>query len=361
MDGAMIAAVEEKRLAVSAETLENIASASVVLALAGAVTIGEVFSSWSLVAYVVFMTVALITGAPLRRPSALVAVGAGVVMASTFIGAIVSTHSTFAMSMVQASWLAVIMPVLLLRGRILSRALTWAVALYAVNAVVIYAYAYGLPSDSLSRAPGLLGNPNPSSGFLVLGVVTVLSSKKTWVRWLAVPLVVAMPWAGSRWATSVLLVLIAAVARNVPPRTLAAMAVVTALLVLPTLGDALGRYRITGLEETVEGVRVDAENRLAFTTPMEWVPQGVFFTEGDHNVYSRIGAEDGITALGAVLLLAAYGLWRGRGRDRWLLVALLLFGLMDFYTWVPGKLSFALWLVLAANINSEREGQNDPI
>jgi len=95
---------------------------------------------------------------------------------------------------------------------------------------------------------GLSFNANLAAGFLVMGIIYLLTTR---FRWLAVPLLLALPLTGSRWAALVCVALIVGMVlmKRVPVWTLGAMAIggVAAFLLLWSLGERTN-YGLAGFD-----------------------------------------------------------------------------------------------------------------
>lgn len=213
-----------------------------------------------------------------------------------------------------------------------------------VDDIIVF---YGFPS-------GLSGNTNLAAGFLALGVVYLLTTP---LKWLSVPLLVALLFTGSRWG---LIVVTAVIVSMVITRTIswkplaAAGATVVASVAFLGLFTPLG-YAVAGINSfagVANAVTVDVGVRLAVPHLPTFLPSGVAEHPGLHNVPLRIAVENGLIAAGIWVLITGWALinhshnaQRQNNVHRWLLLTLVLLSVLDYYTWM-GHLGAFWWLLI---------------
>ena len=223
-----------------------------------------------------------------------------------------------------------------------SRVLDWVAPAFLVQAGwVLY---QGLALREL-RVSGFGGaNPNPGAAFLVLGVAYFLTGRH---KWLALPLLAALPFTGSRWACIVAVVVVAGLAaRGLSSRrlTMAAGAIAAAVMIVgwSQVSEGFSAERWTGMNG-------DLRERLpVIRVPAIW-PQG-FTDDGyphqtPHNVPLRLSIELGLLAGLAWVGVTAYGLW---GRPRldagwWMLMSWALLSMLYYF---PVLLVGGFWWLL---------------
>ncbi len=184
----------------------------------------------------------------------------------------------------------------------------------------------------LERASGFAQHSNISAGFLLLGLIFALHSHR--LRWIAYPVVLAVPFTGSRW---VLLLAIAAIAgislsQRLPMRS-------TAMLGLLLI---LGVWLAGGLQVARNGdgygaIITDLQMRTGQRVTPSPLPSGFSVGSPNHIVPLRMAEEAGILSALAWVGLIGVLLWR---RPRftltwWMLAAVGAVSLMSYYFWIP--------------------------
>ena len=199
-----------------------------------------------------------------------------------------------------------------------------------------------------SRVDGFADNANVAGSALVLGVIYYLTRGGRG-QWLAIPLMLALPFTGARWAVIILALVILGLfaGRHLPLRAVAAGVTAVALLAVPLWSTVWENF----MDRDGEGPAETATLRLQPGSP-SLVPQG--FTEGDrkgtpegsHNVPLRMAQETGILSALAWIAVTAYALWRRpRLTSWWLLAAVAGLSLMYYSTWI-GPLGVVWWILL---------------
>ena len=196
---------------------------------------------------------------------------------------------------------------------------------------------------------GLTNNGNLAAGFLVLGLIYMLTSRH---KWAAAPLMMALLFTGSRWGVliCVVAILLMAVANRIDGRTLAmgALGLIAAFLLIGLITPY--GYRIAGYESfaaIVHSMNGDVATRLAMPHLPSFLPAGIAEHPGLHNVPLRIAVENGILAAGLWVLISGWALTRQVGSTAWwLLLTLVLLSMLDYYAWM-GHLGAFWWLLIA--------------
>ncbi len=201
------------------------------------------------------------------------------------------------------------------------------------------------------RSEGIIHNPNPAAGFLVIVSAYLLTTK---LRLLAIPMMAsAMLFTGSRWAVLVIaLLLILVVIRGlVSWRFLLLTSSIVFLVAVVYQDTILPSLRVPYLAgaDTSSTWR-DTEVRLKIERFPSLIPKGDIGSGlgPSHNVPLRIASEAGILAALIWMGLSLRRVFPLRSWSglQWALVALLLLSLMDYYTWI-GSLG-SLWWALAS-------------
>ncbi len=268
--------------------------------------------------------------------------------------------------------------------------LPWLVPAWLVHAALIL---YSGPTSwsaaggvlvSNGGGSGLSHNPNLAAGFLCLGIVYLMTTR---FRWLVIPLIPALLFTGSRWGLAVTAAVLVAmvVSRTISFKPLgAAILICAAVVVGVALFSPLG-YRASTLDSfaaVVHTVNGEVQARMAVPHIPSILPHGVAAHPGLHNVPLRIAVESGILAALVWLGITGWALWprggvkpegfRGNhqpegnnaamvlsersdrfGASWWMLLALALLSLLDYYTWM-GHLGGFWWLLVGMLIKRER-------
>lgn len=223
---------------------------------------------------------------------------------------------------------------------------------------------------------GLANNPNLAAGFLLLGIIYLMTNSKT--NWLALPLLVALVFTGSRWGLVVAagLLPIMAVTGSISWRPLAGAGAAIVLGVV-LLGLFAGEgYRIAGygsITAAAQAAQTDIGVRLAVPHIPSILPSGVAEHPGLHNVPLRIAVENGLIAAGLWILITGWALATNQvtknqpeptpekkpehrpfnHTHRWILLSLVLLSVLDYYTWM-GHLGGFWWLLIGLQLKGIR-------
>ena len=283
-------------------------------------------------------------------------------------------------------WMA---PSLMLLSAGTLAAFAWLVPAWLIHAALIL---YSGPTSwsaaggvlvSNGGGTGLSHNPNLAAGFLCLGIVYLMTTR---FRWLVILLIPALLFTGSRWGLTVTAVVLLAMVltRTVPFRPLGATILLCAATVVAVaLFTPLG-YRVSTLDSfaaVAHAVNGEVQARMAVPHLPSVLPHGVADHPGLHNVPLRMAVESGILAAAVWLGITAWALWPGRGvkqrvrqgndqsaskhasmalserSDRfgaswWMLLALALLSLLDYYTWM-GHLGGFWWLLVGMRLRGQ--------
>jgi hypothetical protein len=248
-------------------------------------------------------------------------------------------------NLVGSVWLAILTTVLLPLAwlRDPKPVFQWLTPVWLIQAgICLYQAVFGLPGTH--RVLGFAENQNAGAGFLLLGCIYLLNGHHR-AKWLILPMVMAMPFTGSRWAALVAAVVVLAIfAAHLVKWQYIAVGMAAALGLVTILGwdsiwDAYMLSHYTG-NPWVDGVaRLTPRDGVSLSL----VPLG-FWDSGLHNVPWRMMHETGILSGLAWGGATLYGLWR-RPRHHyawWLLLTIALLSMMDYYTWV-GPLGWVWW------------------
>lgn len=246
-------------------------------------------------------------------------------------------------------WMA---PALLLYVAGTRQTLTWLIpAIFAHSGLIIYQgftnwHTTGAWAIWEGQPTGLANNTGLAAGFLVLGLVYLLTTR---AKWLAAPLFMALLFTGSRWGigVGVAAVLVMAIVGQIDGRTLA-FAIVGLLVAFIALGALTpAPYGIAGQNSfaaMVEAGQTDVGVRLAIPHIPSFLPRGVAEHPGLHNVPLRVAVESGIIAAALWIGITLWALMRWRnGVAWWVLLTLVALSMLDYYTWM-GHLGGFWWL-----------------
>lgn len=202
---------------------------------------------------------------------------------------------------------------------------------------------------------GLANNPNLAAGFVVLGLVYVLTTK---VKWLAAPLLMALLFTGSRWGIGLgaCAILVMAISGQIDGRTLALtiIGVLLSFLLVSILTPS--DYRIAGygsFANVAEDIQASIGTRMAVPHIPSFLPSGVAEHPGLHNVPLRVAVESGILAAVLWVGITLWALLRRRnGAVWWILLTLVGLSMLDYYTWM-GHLGGFWWLSVGLLVKNQ--------
>lgn len=213
--------------------------------------------------------------------------------------------------------------------------------------------------EGVFRAPGLAHNANAGSALLLLGAIFLATHPR--LKWLAVPLLVAIPFSGSRWTLIIATLVFGLMflARYVHWRYLL-IGISVAFIALFSfqhdqiksafrVGNAAGVTQTTAATIRIGGTH--SQERLTASTPVVTpkllIPQG-FVNSDLHNVPLRMAVETGLLSGVAWIAVGMLVLYR---RPRycyawWMMLAVCLLSLMYYHTWV-GPMGAFWWLLVS--------------
>lgn len=206
--------------------------------------------------------------------------------------------------------------------------------------------------QGMVRSQGLGTNPNPSAGFLVLAAVYLLTTR---YKWLAVPLVAAIPLTGSRSAVLIFLALLIAMTATRRLKPLFS-GILLLFLGIPALYSPqmvsdrvhVGSFPYAENLKPLEVVQRDVLARWEMLRLPHLLPKGDVGGKGPpHLVPLRIAVELGLVAALIWIILTSHHLWKSRKAPVvfWSLLTVVGLGVLDHYTWI-GSLSWSWWMVL---------------
>ncbi len=304
-----------------------------------------------------------------RRPTLLVVALAG--LGALSLWPLISVGSGWEPTLLRLLWIGPFAALFFLRR--VDNLWYWMVPVILIHASAALYQGIG---GEYARAPGIVGNPNPAGGLLVLGAVVALVTRRPA---LGILLVFALAFTGSRWAliTLVGVTTLALALRSIRLRDAVLVAVASLLLVLPFKDQVFQAFRVDRIAAAVEVqassgdagggwlpglpnslslgtflapvnvvMATDVEVRVGAPKWPSLVPKGSFGSER-HPVPIRVATQAGI--VGGVLWMAVTGwaLWRRpwRSLEWWALLTVTAFGVFDYYTW-EGSMAAFPWLLM---------------
>jgi len=241
----------------------------------------------------------------------------------------------------------------------------WLVPVWIVHAALIiwagftgWRLAEGEVVPAQLSPSGISHNPNIAAGFLVLGIVYLLT-RRGYIRLLATPLLVALLFTGSRWGLLVCgMVIIGLIINRTVSWQWVAGLVLAGIVAVGVVGAVTpANYMLAGYSSVgavIEPAGGDVLARLAVPHLPSILPKGVAENAGLHNVPLRIAVESGIIA--ALLWVGITGMALVGQRHTvgwWLLLAILLLSMLDYYTWM-GHLGGFWWLLIGLLVKRDR-------
>lgn len=209
-------------------------------------------------------------------------------------------------------------------------------------------------AEGATRAGGMAENENAGSAFLLMGAIFLLHNPR--LRWLAVPLLVALPLSGSRWTVIVgtLIIGLMFCSRRINWRySLAAIVIAVGGLVAAQHNQlAYALLRVDHQEDLADRVTYDTAVRVAVEPSLTMLIPAGFRNSLLHSVPIRMTDETGILSALAWLAASVFVLWRRKwGWQSWCLVAICLLSVLYYHTWI-GPMGAFWWLLLS-------KGQSD--
>ena len=213
------------------------------------------------------------------------------------------------------------------------------------------------------RASGLALNANAGSSLLLLGAIFMMTHPK--LKWWGVPLLVAIPFSGSRWVLIVgsLVFALLFISKHVNWRYVMIGVALCFLVLFGFQHDQLRSvYRATSSPiGTVATGEEHAKYRLSMPVPITLgllIPQG-FIDSNLHNVPLRMSVETGLLSGAAWLAVGGLVLFRRPRYDYawWMMLAVCLLSIMYYHTWI-GPTGMFWWLLVSKLMdNSPKKGK----
>lgn len=217
------------------------------------------------------------------------------------------------------------------------------------------------------RVQGLSGNANVGAAFLLLGVLAFLNGHRQ-AKWLALVLIIALPFTGSRWTAVVAGLMIPAIflLRAVHWRWILAGIICAVGIAFGVGWDVImpSFSRPNSLDVHLKGYqprqKIDA-NIVLPDRISNWMPIG-FYDSGIESVPLRLIAETGYLSMFAWFALSLWGLARRPWFDEtwWLLLAVLLLSGLYYFMWV-GELGGWWWLLIGRGITKQAKPESHVI
>jgi hypothetical protein len=201
--------------------------------------------------------------------------------------------------------------------------------------------------EGASRTGGIAENENAGSAFLLMGAIFLGTHNR--LKWLAIPLLMAMPFSGSRWVLIVVIIIFGLLflSKHLQWRyLLIGMALSFAALIgfqHAQLGEA---YRINSSIKNDIQYRANS-NEANFDWVSIWIPRG-FHDTNLHSLPLRMVDETGLISALAWLAVGALIFYR-KPRYSWAwwsMAAICLLSVMYYHVWV-GPLGMFWWLLVA--------------
>tara|TARA_R110000824_G_scaffold82199_2_gene206150 strand:+ start:5893 stop:6924 length:1032 start_codon:yes stop_codon:yes gene_type:complete len=295
------------------------------------------FGDWTMAAFVtgVVWMLAYLGRASLPRWAV---ASMGIIWGSTVAAVYFADLTTAAIAM--AVWVTLMAGVFL--SRITLRVLWWTLPAGAIQAVALWYDQITLAEPH--RQLGLMSNPNPAAGLMVLMSVLLLTNKRT--QWLALPFLAAIPMTGSRAAVLVMAAMlgILLIKRAVTWRKWGAIVSIAALITMPFWGTMEGGLRMQVIPSAIES----ATERTTLDKQPGWLPEGPQADRNmQHNQALRIAGEAGILAAVAWCGLLLGALWSRRYTPAWyLLITASLLTIFDYYFWMASGVAVLWWIFI---------------
>jgi hypothetical protein len=210
-------------------------------------------------------------------------------------------------------------------------------------------------AEGASRTGGIAENENAGSAFLLLGMIFLATHKR--LKWLAIPLLIAMPFSGSRWViiVAVIIFVLIFLSKRVNWKyLLPGMALSFVVLFGFQHAQLSEAYRVSySVNKINSSVKSDIQYRANsseadFNIIAIWIPRG-FHDTNLHSLPLRMADETGL--LSAMAWLAVGGLtlyYRPRYSWAWWSMAtIMLLSVMYYHVWI-GPMGVFWWLLVAA-------------
>ena len=303
------------------------------------------FGDWTMAAFVtgVVWALAYLGRASLPRWAA---ASMGLIWGSTVAAVFVADLTGPAITM--AVWVTLLAGVFL--TRLTMRAIWWTLPAGAIQAVALWYDQITLAEPH--RQLGLMSNPNPAAGLMVLMSVLLLTNKRT--QWLALPFLAAIPMTGSRAAVLVMAAMlgILLVKRAVQWRKWGAIVSIAALITMPFWGTMVVGLR---LDKPATTMTTNAVARIAIKEKLSIIPNGPGANvASQHMQVLRLWREAGLVAALAWSALLVGALWKQRYTPAWyMLMAAAFLTAFDYYFWMPAGLTVLWWMLVKVQLQKK--------
>jgi hypothetical protein len=200
--------------------------------------------------------------------------------------------------------------------------------------------------EGATRTGGIAENENAGSAFLLLGVIFLAARPR--LKWLSIPLLMAMTFSGSRWVLIVAVITFGLIflSKYISWKYLLIGMVISFIVLFGFQHAQLGEaYRVN--RSVSNDIQYRANSSEAdFNIIAIWIPRG-FHDTNLHSLPLRMADETGLVSALAWLAVGAWTLYR-RPRYSWAwwsMAAICLLSVMYYHTWIP--MGVLWWLLIA--------------
>ena len=202
-------------------------------------------------------------------------------------------------------------------------------------------------AEGASRTGGIAENENAGSAFLLLGMIFLATHKR--LKWLSIPLLISMPFSGSRWVLIVAVIIFGLIflSKRISWKYLLIGMVISFAVLLGFQHAQLSvAYRINSSVKDDIQYRANS-NEAGFDLVSIWIPRG-FHDTNLHSLPFRMADETGLLS---ALAWLGVGAWTLYCRPRylwawWSMAAIILLSVMYYHVWI-GPLGMFWWLLVA--------------
>lgn len=220
----------------------------------------------------------------------------------------------------------------------------------------VMAWQWFFENDRLSipwRTGGIAENENAGAAFLLLGAIFLVSDKR--LKWLAVPLLMVIPFSGGRWVLVVAVAIFGLMflSRKVQWKWILVGIGITFLALIGLQHSQFAEaYRVNADVKKDVQYRANPED-ADFSFWAIWIPRG-FHDTNLHSLPIRMADETGLLSTLAWAAVGAIALWRQPrySWQWWCLAAVCLLSVMYYFTWI-GPLGMFWWLLVNPSKNKD--------
>ena len=277
---------------------------------------------------------------PWSRPSGIMLGMVAVICLSALIAIPFAAH--LPATLLLAALTVVLLPLLFVRNPYI---FIWFMPVWIIHAGICFWQWFVL---DMPRVSGITGNANSAAALLLIGCIYLLNGRNR-VKWVMLPLLVAIIYTGSRWTVGVsgITLLVLFLSRHINWRYIAVGIVVSvAVAVAVDWQDMKASWlRVSTLEEHLTGQGITST--ATEIAHIRFWPQG-FSNNGIHSVPWRMMHETGLLSGIAWLVASVYGLfryWRERDARWWMFLSVVLISLLYYHAWL-GPLAGFWWLLV---------------